>query len=72
MPKDFKNDFALYLQYDGDYSAIVSFSEYGDGVISANMSFVRNGDKDNIMRRLYEVASALGEDVVNVTKAVEK
>ena len=72
MPKDFKNDFALYLQYDGDYSAIVSFSEYGDGVISANMSFVRNGDKDNMMRRLYEVASALGEDVVNVTKAVEK
>ncbi len=72
MPKDFKDDFALYLQYDGDYSAIVSFSEYGDGVISANMSFVRNGDKDNMMRRLYEVASALGEDVVNVTKVVEK
>ena len=62
MPKDFKNNFALFVQYEGEYSAIVSFSEFGDGVISANMSFVMNGDKDNVFTRLYEITSAVGED----------
>lgn len=68
MPKDFDNDFALYLEYDGEYSAIVAFSKYGDGVISANMSFVRNGDKDNVFRRLYEITSAVGEAGVEIAK----
>ena len=68
MPKDFKNDFALFVQYEGDYSAIVSFYEYGDGVISANMSFVKNGDKDNVFRRMYEITSAVGEDGIKIAK----
>ena len=68
MPKDFKNNFALFVQYDGEYSAIVSFSEFGDGVISANMSFVKNGDKDNVFRRLHEITSAVGEDAVTIAK----
>ena len=68
MPKDFKNNFALYVQYEGDYSAIVSFYEYGDGVISANMSFVKNGDKDNVFRRMYEITSAVGEDGIKIAK----
>ena len=71
MPKDFKNNFALFVQYEGDYSAIVSFSEFGDGVISANMSFVKNGDKDNVFMRMYEITSTVGEDGVKVAK-VEK
>ena len=69
MPKDFKDDFALFVQYEGDYSAIVSFSKFGDGVISANMAFVRNGDKDNVFRRLYEITSAVGTDSVTIAKA---
>ena len=69
MPKDFKDDFALFVQYEGEYSAIVSFSKFGDGVISANMAFVRNGDKDNVFRRLYEITSAVGTDSVTIAKA---
>ena len=68
MPKDFKNNFALYVQYEGEYSAIVSFSEFGDGVISANMSFVKNGEKDNVFTRLYEITSTVGEDGIVAAK----
>ena len=68
MPKDFKDDFALFVQYEGEYSAVVSFSKFGDGVISANMAFVKNGDKDNVFRRLYEITSAVGTDSVTIAK----
>ncbi|MBR2180986.1 MAG: S-layer homology domain-containing protein [Oscillospiraceae bacterium] len=68
MPKDFKNNFALFVQYEGDYSAIVAFSEFGDGVISANMSFVKNGDKDNVFMRIQEITSAVGIDGVEMAK----
>lgn len=68
MPKDFKDDFALFVQYEGEYSAIVSFSKFGDGVISANMAFVKNGDKDNVFRRLYEITSSVGTDSVTIAK----
>lgn len=68
MPKGFKSNFALFIQYEGDYSAIVSFSEFGEGVISANMSFVKNGDKDNVFRRMYEISSAVGNDGVKLSK----
>ena len=66
MPKDFTDDFAIYLQYDGEYSALVSFSKFGDGVIKATMSFVNNGEKDNIFRRIYEITQGLGEDSIDV------
>ena len=66
MPKDFKNDFALYFEYDEGCSALVTFSEFGDGVISANMSFVINGDKDNIFRRVFELTEGLGEDSIEM------
>ena len=68
MPKDFKDDFALFVQYEGEYSAIVSFSKFGDGVLSANMAFVKNGDKDNVFRRLHEITSVVGEDGVKIAK----
>ena len=68
MPKDFKNNFALFVQYEGDYSAIVSFSDFGDGVISANMSFVKNGDKDNVFMRMQEITSTVGENGVKMAK----
>lgn len=68
MPKNFKNNFALFVQYEGDYSAIVSFSKFGDGVISANMSFVKNGDKDNVFMRMYEITSTVGEDGIKMAK----
>lgn len=66
MPKDFEDNFALYLEYDDGCSALVSFSEFGDGVIKATMSFVINGDKDNIFRRIYEITQGLGEDSIDV------
>ncbi len=68
MPEDFEGDFALYLEYDGGYSVIVSFAEYGDGVIRGNMSFVKNGDKDGVFRRIEEISSALGKDSITVAK----
>ncbi len=68
MPKGFKGNFALYLEYEGEYSAIVSFSEFGEGVIIGNMSFAKNGDKDNMFRRLYEITSALGENSITIAK----
>ena len=67
MPKDFNDDFAIYLQYDGEYSALVSFSKFGDGVIKATMSFVNNGERDNIFRRIYEITQGLGEDTIDVS-----
>ena len=66
MPKDFKDTFALYFEYDDGFSALVTFAEFGDGVISANMSFVINGDKDNIFRRVFEITQGLGEDTVKI------
>ena len=66
MPKDFKGTFALYFEYDEGCSALVTFAEFGDGVISANMSFVINGDKDNIFRRVFEITQGLGEDTVKI------
>ena len=68
MPKSFTKDFALYLEYEGAYSAFVYFSEYGEGVISANMMLVINGDKDNIFSRLYEITQVLGEDSIYIAK----
>ena len=46
----------------------MTFSEFGDGVISANMSFVKNGDKDNVFTRLYEITSAVGEEGIVAAK----
>ncbi len=66
MPKGFTDNFAIYLQYDGEYSALVSFSKFGDGVIKATMSFVNNGERDNIFRRIYEITQGLGEDSIDV------
>ena len=67
MPKDFKDDFALFVQHEGEYSAIVSFSKFGDGVISANMAFVKNGDKDNVFNHLFLVCIEI-EDVCRLVE----
>ena len=67
MPEDFKDTFALYFEYDEGFSALVTFAEFGDGVISANMSFVNNGDRDNIFRRVFEITQGLGEDTVKIS-----
>lgn len=67
-PKTFKENFALYLTYDGACSVLVSFSEIGEGVIEAQMSFVRNGDKDSVFRRMVEISEGLGEGSLEVFK----
>ncbi len=66
MPEDFKDTFALYFEYEDGFSALVTFAEFGDGVISANMSFVNNGLKDNIFRRVFEITQGLGDDTVKI------
>jgi len=71
MPKNFEKNFALYLEYENGCSAIVSFSKYGEDVISANMSFVVNGNKDNIFRRVYEIIQGLGENSIEVAKVIK-
>lgn len=68
MPKSFKNNFALYFEYDKGCCALVAFSKYGEGVISGNMSFVINADKDNIFRRIYEITQGIGEDSIKISK----
>lgn len=67
MPKDFKDNFALYFEYDGGYSAFVAFSRFGDEVISANMSFVMNGEKDNLFLRINEITQGLGKDSIHIS-----
>lgn len=66
MPKDFTDDFALYFEYNKGYSALVSFSKFGDGVIKATMNFVNNSNRDNIFSRLYEITQGLGENSFDV------
>ena len=71
MPDTFKNNFALFFEYDGEYSAFVVFSEYGDKVISANMSFIKNGEKDNVARRVKEIEEGLGKGCIKFTGVKE-
>ena len=66
MPKDFENDFGIYLQYEGDYSALVTFNKIGDGVIEARMQFVRNGEKADMLMFMSEVYDALGEECISI------
>ncbi len=68
MPKDFENDFAIYLQYEGDFSALVSFSKIGDGVIEARMQFVSNSEKSDMLMFMSELYTMLGEECITVGK----
>lgn len=56
MPENFDGDFALYLAYDGEYSAFVEFSKIGENVIDANMMFVKNGENG-----VFDFTEMLGE-----------
>ena len=68
MPKDFENDFGIYLQYEGDYSALVTFNKIGEGVIEARMQFVRNGEKADMLMFMSELYDALGEESITIGK----
>ena len=69
-PSDFDKDFALFLEYDGEFSAVVSFSEYGENVISAHMTFVKNSE-EHFEMLLEEIVQTLGEESISV-ETVEK
>jgi hypothetical protein len=60
-PADFDKDFALYLEYDGEYSAFVSFSENGQGVIQADMTFIKQ-NQNGIEGFKSFIADILGEN----------
>ena len=68
MPEDFDNDFGIYMQYEGDYSALVTFNKIGDGVIEARMQFVRNGEKADMLMFMSEIYDALGEESITIGK----
>lgn len=68
MPKDFENDFGIYLQYEGDYSALVTFNKIGEGVIEARMQFVRNGEKVDMLMFMSELYDTLGEESITIGK----
>ena len=60
MPADFTGNFALYLEFDGDYSALVSFNKTGEGVIGATLNFVVNDDAINFTDFFTELLGADG------------
>ena len=68
MPEDFENDFGIYLQYEGDYSALVTFNKIGESVIEARMQFVRNGEKADMLMFMSELYDALGEESITIGK----
>lgn len=57
-PSDFAGDFALYLKYNSEFSAFVEFSQIGDQVIMAEMTFIKTG-VDEFTEMLDEI---LGEN----------
>ena len=68
-PKDFKESFALLLQYDSQYGAFVSFYEYGNEVIMAKLDFVKNCGIYDIMAFSDEISQELEADIITVSKA---
>ncbi len=68
QPADFSGDFAVFLEYDGEFSSIVSFNQYGENVISAQMSFVKNSD-EHFEMLLNEIVASLGEESITVQEA---
>ena len=70
MPESFERDFGIYLQYDGDYSALVTFNKIGEGVIEGHMQFVRNGEKKDMLMFMSELYDALGKECITIGKIV--
>ncbi len=70
-PEDFEKDFAVYLEYDGEFSSVVSFKEFGENVISANMTFVKNGE-EQIDMLMEEVFDSLGEESITVQEVTRE
>ncbi len=64
-PADFDKNFAVFLEYDGEFSSVVSFNEYGENVISANMTFVKNSG-EHFEMLLEEILDALGEESISI------
>lgn len=51
----------MYLEYDGEYSAFVSFSENGQGVIQADMTFIKQ-NQNGIEGFKSFIADIVGEN----------
>lgn len=48
QPKGWTDNVLLWLQYDGDYSSLVSFNKSGDGVISGTSTFIKTETMDTM------------------------
>ena len=46
QPEGWVDNTLLLLEYPGEFSSMVSFTQSGEGVISASSVLVKNGDKD--------------------------
>ena len=53
-----------FLQYIPD----MLLTERKRGAITEFLHAVKNGDKDNVFRRLHEITSVVGEDGVKIAK----
>ena len=63
QPDGWQGNVAVWLEYPGDYSSMVSFVQSGEGVVSASASFVVNGDGqdlENMLATMQEMLEELG------------
>lgn len=67
-PADFDENFAVFLEYDGEFSSVVSFNDFGENVISAQVTFVKNSDEQFEMM-LDEIIQSIGEESITVEEA---
>lgn len=54
MPEDWKENLLVVLMYDSGCSALVSFQESGEGVISSTAAFVKD-EEDRLLSQLAEI-----------------
>jgi hypothetical protein len=59
QPEGWAGNTILLLEYPGEFSSMVSFTQSGEGVISATSVFLKNGEKD-IAAMLTDALSGTG------------
>lgn len=73
MPANYKDDFVVYLKYNGEFSSVVEFRKIGENVISSSLQLVKNPDENgtDVDDFMSEIFSAIGEDGIS-TETVER
>lgn len=68
QPEGWTQNTILVLEYPGEFSSMVSFTQSGEGVISATSVFLKNGEKD-VSVMLTEYLSGTGITYAQYDKA---